>query len=159
MKEKRMDEFEAKAYILEKGRNIKTIDELAELIKEVEENFNYDYGVAPRSIGAVATVVANYLSRTMGITGYQAGFVMWDFILSYMKTSNECGLKLIDWDEMLYPQYQYKYEKIIDRGTWNALQKQAAKNLEEADYAAREVIEHWRSIVDGVVPFGYTVKD
>jgi hypothetical protein len=70
MEEKKLTEFEARKYILEKEKDIKTIEELTALIKEVETKFNYDYGVAPRSIGAVCAVVANYLSRTMGITGF-----------------------------------------------------------------------------------------
>lgn len=160
MENEKMNEFEAKDYILTKGRDIKTAEELVELIKEVETNFNYDYGVAPRTIGAVAAVVAKYLSGTMGITGFQAGCAMWNFIISYHMASNKCGLKLVDWDEMLYPQYQYKYEKTINRRTWKALQKEAANNLgRSGDYASPEVVEHWQSIVDGKVPFGYVVVD
>lgn len=160
MENERMNEFEARDYILAKGRDIKTLEELVELIEEVMIKFNYDYGVAPRSIGAAASVVADYLSGAMGITGFQAGYVMWDFIRNYHMTSNKCGLKLVDYDEMLYPQYQYKFEKVISSSTWGLLQKEAANNLgRSGDYASPEVVEHWQSIVDGKVPFGYVVKD
>lgn len=155
-----MDEFEARDYILKKGESVKTIEELCALIKEVEEKFNYDYGVAPRSIGAVSAVVANYLSRQMGITGFQAGCAMWDFIQGYIKTHNKCGLKLVDYDDMLYPQYDHKYAKTIAPHVWEALQKEA-KNLlaDRGEDAHPAVRKHWESIVKGKIPFGYVVSN
>jgi hypothetical protein len=159
MEEKELNEFEARDYILEKGKKIKSLDELIELVKEVETKFNYDYGVAPRSIGAVCAVVAKYLSSSMGLSGFQASFAMWDFIFGYIKTSNKCGLRLVDFDEMLYPQYGYKFEKTISKGVWDDLQKQAKECLESPELASQSVKEHWRSIVNGVVPFGYSVED
>lgn len=154
-----MDEFEAKNYIINKGKDIKTIEELKNLIEEVETKFNYDYGVAPRCIGAVSAVVAKYLSATMGITGFQAGFAMWDFIMSYTKTGNKCGMRLVDYDDMLYPQYDEKFEKTIAKTTWEKIQSEAEKRLEDSPNASPNVIAHWKSIVDGVVPFGYIVKE
>ena len=59
---------------------------------------------------------------------------------------------------MLYPQYEYKYEKTIDKITWENLQKAAKKNLEESPDAHPDVIKHWQSIVDGNIPFGYKIK-
>lgn len=154
-----MNEFEARDYIFEKGKDIKTIEELASLIEEVKTNFNYDYGVAPRTIGAVAVVVANYLSCAMGITGYQASLAMWDFISGYIHTSNKCGMRLLDYDDMLYPQYYYKYAKTISTRVWKALQKEAKEKIKENKDAHPDVIEHWQSIVKGIVPFGYVVKE
>ncbi len=155
-----MDEFEARDYILNKGKDINTVEELCDLIKEAEEKFNYDYGVAPRSIGAVSAVVANYLSHKMGITRYQASFAMWDFIMGYVKTNNKCGMKLVDYDDMLYPQYDYKYAKTISSHTWEQIQKEAKEMLaKDKAFAHPAVREHWKSIVEGNVPFGYVVSD
>lgn len=155
-----MDEFEARDYILNKGKDIKTIEELCDLIKEVEEKFNYDYGVAPRSIGAVVAVVANYLSYQMGITGFQAGFVMWDFVKGYMKPNNKCGMKLVDYDDMLYPQYDHKFAKTISSQTWRSIQEEAKKRLaEDKGDAHPKVRAHWESIVKGKIPFGYVISD
>ena len=155
-----MNEFEARDHILNKGKDIKTTEELCELIKEVEEKFNYDYGVAPRSIGAVSVVVANYLSYKMGITGFQAGFAMWDFIKGYIKTGNKCGMKLVDYDDMLYPQYAYKYEKTISPSVWETIQEKAKENLAERGRCVHpDVRSHWESIVKGKIPFGYAVSD
>lgn len=83
---------------------------------------------------------------------------MWDFILDWEYPCNECGLKLIDYDKMLYPQYEYRFRKTIDESTWNRLQETAKKHLEERDdYVSDNVKAHWESIVAGKVPFGYYV--
>lgn len=155
-----MDEFEARDYILNKGKGVKTIEELCDLIKEVEEKFNYDYGVAPRSIGAVATVVADYLSYQMGITGFQSGCVMCDFVLNYSYPNNKCGLRIVNYDNMLYPQYDYKFAKTISPRTWEALQKEARERLaKDKGFAHPNVRKHWESIVAGKMPFGYVVSN
>ncbi len=156
-----MNEFEVRNYILEKGKNIKSSQELVELIEEVKNDFNNGYGTAARSVGTVSACVANYLSSEMGLTGFQASCAMWDFIMAFMYSDNKCGMKMVNYDDMLYPQYEYKFCKnTISKSTWEALQKQAKENLEKDTYfASLRVIEHWQSIVDGKVPFGYTVKE
>lgn len=80
--------------------------------------------------------------------------------------SNKCGLKLIDYDNMLYPQYEYKFDKVISDETWKDIQEQARKNLEGLEELDKEhrlvhpdVIAHWQSIVEGQVPFGYRVEE
>ena len=99
----------------------------------------------------------------MGLTGFQASVAMWDFIRLFIYRSNQCGLRIVDYDNMLYPQYEYKFEKTISRETWSNIVKTAKKYLEEyenkGNNASANVVNHWKSIVDGNVPFGYTVKD
>lgn len=156
---KTMNEFEARDYILEKSKKIESIEDLANLIKEVETDFNYGYGVAARSVGAVSAAVAWYLSGKMGLTGFQASFVTWDFITGFWMTHNKCGMRIVDYDHMLYPQYDYKFQKTISPEVWERLQKTAKEYLEDPQYASPSVIKHWQSIVDGQVPFGYVVKE
>jgi hypothetical protein len=67
---------------------------------------------------------------------------------------------MIDYDNMLFPQYAYKFEKTISSDIWKLLQEEAQRKLEEdSDYANPDVINHWKSIVDGVVPFGYKIEE
>lgn len=156
------DEFEARDILSENRKNIKSFDDLVSFLKDVEEHYNYDYGVAPRAIAQASLAVAWHLAEKFGITGFQAGFTMWDFIRDWQYSGNRCGLKIVDYDNMLYPQYQYKFEKTINESTWVDLQKEAKKNLEECEEsgipAHPNVMAHWKSIVEGKVPFGYTVK-
>lgn len=156
-----MNEFDIRDELQEKRKNIKSFEDLTAFLKDVEEHYNCGYGEAPRAMAQASLAVAWYLAGKFGITGFQAVFVMWDFILDWEYRHNQCGLKIVDYDNMLYPQYEYKFEKTITPDTWDALQKAAKKNLEDhrEDPVHPRVQEHWRSIVDGKVPFGYTVKE
>lgn len=152
-------EFEVKEQLEKERKEIKSFDDLVDFLKRVKDNCNTGYGTAPRSIAQAALATAWYLASDFGITGFQAGCVMWDFIRDWMCSSNECGMKIIDYDNMLYPQYDDKFDKTISSDTFEALQKKAKKNLKESEYAHPDVINHWKSIVKGNVPFGYVVKE
>lgn len=143
----------------EQARKIKTVEELSKFVDHMLNEYNHDYGTACHAIAACASAAAWLGADVEGITGFQAGFIMWDFIRNWTKEDNECGLRLIDYDDFLYPQYSDKFEKTIDRETWYRIQAVAKKNLEKSPYAADSVVRHWRSIVDGIVPFGYKVVD
>ena len=67
-------------------------------------------------------------------------------------------MRLVNYDDMLYPQYDHKFAKVLDHGMWAYLQKAAAEKLAQ-HHGAPEVQAHWQSIVDGVVPFGYRVAE
>ena len=151
-------EFEVKAQLENERKNIKSFDDLVSFLERVKDTCNTGYGTAPRAIAQAALATAWYLSTEFGITGFQAGCAMWDFIRDWNYSTNECGMKIVDYDTMLYPQYAYKFEKTISKDTFEALQKAAKKNIEKYNGNANSsVIAHWQSIVDGNVPFGYEV--
>lgn len=154
-----MDEFEMRDELREKRKNIKSFEDLTAFLKDVEENYGNGYGDAPRAIAQAAVAVAWHLADVYGITGFQAGFVMWDFIRDWNYSSNKCGMKITDYDNMLYPQYGYKFEKTISTDTWHALKEEAKKRLAERGEVHPNVKAHWENIVAGNVPFGYTVSD
>ena len=136
------------------------IADLPAFIDRMIHGYNHDYGTACHAVAACALAAAwaTCGDDNIGLTGFQAGFVMWDFIRNWTKTGNKCGLKLIDYDDMLYPQYMDKYEKVISRDIWEAIQQEAGKRLAESG-GCEAVRKHWQSIVDGKVPFGYRVVD
>lgn len=158
-----MDEFELRDELTKKRKEIETFEDLTEFLKHIEENCNCGYGEAPRAMAQASLAVAWYLADKFGITGFQAGFVMWDFIRDWSFRSNRTGLRIVDYDNMLYPQYDDKFEKTITPYIWEAIQKAAKENLAEDGtrgyYAHPDVRAHWESIVAGNVPFGYSVKD
>lgn len=154
------NEFEVRDQLRNERKDIKSFDDLVSFLQRVNDNCNTGYGTAPRAIAQAALATAQYLASEFGITGFQAGFVMRDFIRDWKYSSNECGLKIVDYDTMLYPQYDYRFEKTISKDTFEALQKTAKKLLEDhGSHAHPNVVNHWKSIVDGNVPFGYVVKD
>ena len=139
-----------------------TLETLTKFINHIMNDYEHDYGTICHAISACALAAAWAAdkSESGGITVFQASFVMWDFVRQWLKPSNETGMKLIDYDDMLYPQYGYKFAKTIREDTWKELQKVAQKRLEEKDeHVHPNVIAHWESIVKGVVPYGFTVTE
>ena len=125
-----MNEFEVRDKLKTDRKEIKTFDDLVAFLKEARE-YNFDYGGAPRAIAQAVLATAWWFAGDFGITHFQASFVMWDFIIDWMYRSNECGLRIVDYDDMLYPQYDHKFEKTISPETWSNIQRQAEKNLKE----------------------------
>lgn len=137
-----------------------TMEQLPEFLRHLMEDYHHDYGTICHALtaGSIATAWAMDRHPQGGITGFQAGFVMWGFIRNWSYESNKCGLKIVNYDNMLYPQYANSFEKTIRENVWKNLQNEAKKALEKEDqYTSEEVIKHWQSIVDGNVPFGYKV--
>ncbi len=138
-----------------------TQEELPEFIRHLTEDYEHDYGTIchAMSCASIAAMWAVDKSPQGGITGFQAGAIMWENIQNWMTEYRGKPLKLVNYSDMIYPQYQYKFEKTISRDNWEYLQKEAQKNLDESEHANEEVKEHWRSIVDGIVPFDYEIED
>lgn len=155
------EEFKALKEEWHKRAKTMTLETLPEFLRELTENYRHDYGTICHAVAmsAVAAAWAVNASPTGGITGFQAGAVMWEFVRSWMYRSNKTGLKLINYDNFLYPQYESQYQKTMPISTWTALQKEACRLLEETQDGHPLVREHWLSICDGHIPFGYTIID
>lgn len=140
-----------------------TFETLPAFMKHIMDDYEHDYGTVCHAISACAIAAAWAANRMDGacggITGFQSGFVMWDFIRQWEYTGNKTSLRIIDWDNMLYPQYEHKFDKTISKSLWGKIQEQAKENLKNTPNAVESVVEHWQSIVEGKVPFGYKVID
>lgn len=90
-----MNEFELRDKLREKRKDIKSFDELIEFLRYVKDNCNCGYGEAPRSIAQASLAVAWYFASEFGITGFQAGCTVWDFIRDWEYYNNKCGLRLL----------------------------------------------------------------
>jgi len=138
-----------------------TTDTLQAFIQHLLNDYQHDYGTICHAITAASIATASAINKSDqgGITGFQAGAIMWEFITHWNHESNKCGLRLVDYDNMLYPQYQEGFEKTISYEVWLKMQEQARKLFNENKNAAPAVVGHWKSIIDGIIPFGYKVKD
>lgn len=136
-----------------------TSDTIGDFVKEVM-SAPLDYGTVCSAVAACALAAANAANNEPngGITGFQAGFVMWGFVREWLFPNNKTALKIVDYDDLLYPQYEYKFKPVISKSTWEAVQQEAAKRLSETEYAHPAVKAHWQSIVNGVIPFGMELE-
>ena len=141
-----------------------TPDTIAEFINHVMNDYAHDYGTVCNAVAASAVAAAWAANATEqgGITGFQAGAVMWRFIQNWNRTGNRTGMCLVDYDDMLYPQYSDRFDKTISPDIWEAIQEEAKKHLQEevndGHLVHPEVKAHWQSIVNGQIPFGYKLK-
>jgi hypothetical protein len=142
------------------AKNI-TAEALPTFIKHLTEDYGHDYGTICHALAAaaIAGVYAIENSPTGGITGFQAGAVMWEFILHWMyESSKDNPRRLLDYEKMLYPQYAHEFTQ-ISKETWNWLQERAQKQLNEHEAMCPAVKEHMERIVSGTVPFGFTLEE
>jgi len=82
---------------------------------------------------------------------------MWEFLRHFNHI--EGPARLVQYDDMLYPQYDRKFTAIT-ADTWKWLQEQAAKRISERgdDNVHPNVLAHWKRIAAGKVPFGMAVE-
>ena len=138
-----------------------TPDNLAKVIEILgKKSHSYESICHACAVAAISGATAMDKTEHGGITGFQASAVMWEFIQHWMYPSNACGLRLLDMDKLLYPQYKDSFEKTISSKTWESVQNEAKRLLDEKDeYMHPAVQKHLRKIVKGKVPFGFKVKD
>jgi hypothetical protein len=96
------------------------------------EDYHHDYGTICHAVAAAGLAAMWSVSHSPqgGITGFQAGFCMWDIVRQWSYPSNRCGMKILDYDNLLYPQYEDKFFS-ISKETLEQVQKEARNRIEE----------------------------
>lgn len=159
--------------VLEDWKNqAKSIESVDEFINRLDEVYDHDYGTVVHACYAVMLAAFNKFNKKQGITGFQASCLGWMLAKEFFMLTEGAPARIVDYSRMLYPQNCQRFQKIISNDTWEYLQEQARLMLEENSFFLKEtnleeeiasahpdVVAHWQSIVDGVVPFGYTVGD
>jgi hypothetical protein len=156
MMEHKTDELKLHAQWQAEAKEM-TLEKLPEFLQRLSEH-EHDYGTICRAIAAagIAAMWAVERGPQGGITGFQAGCIIWDVIEGW--GSFDKGPKRMQcYHTMLYPQYEHAF-RCISASTWEWLQKEAEKNLGERNGVDPKVAAHWQSIVDGAVPFGYRIE-
>lgn len=139
---------------------IRTPEDLKAFADELKEKYSSGYNETGLASAALAIAAAEMSAKVFGLTGFQFGWVMWQFIDNAIISDHDCGMRLMNFNEMLYPQYEDNFEKTITKDTWSRLQKKASETLaDRTDFLATRVKNHLESIVDGNIPFGYKLKD
>lgn len=122
-----------------------TLESLPSFLSHIMEDYQHDYGTICHALaaGGIATMWAMNKEKQGGITGFQSGAVMWEFIRNWNKTHNKTGLRLVDYDNFLYPQYAAEYEKTISPHVWDSIKKEAKQKI---DTAIREFGEYLQKL-------------
>lgn len=139
-----------------------TIDALPGFLRKLTQDYQHDYGTICHAIAAAAVAAAWAVEKSPqgGITGFQAGAVSWEILKGWGGiTLGETGSRLVNFDDLLFPQYAEKFRS-IPAETWEKLQAEAKRKVSSAeDYVAPAVLDHWKAVASGRVPFGLTVAN
>lgn len=142
-----------------------TLQKLPNFLNNIVNNYHHDYGTICHviAVGAAATMWAlnNEKGSNGGITGFQSGAVMWETIMNWQTHLRGKPLRLVDYSNMIFPQYEYKFEKTLSPSVWNTIKDEAKKVLSEMGPGRGhpDVIAHMENIVAGIIPFGYTISN
>jgi hypothetical protein len=156
----REEEMKMKKHqFIEEAEKVSTKEELDAFIDKMGKT-QQDYDSIVWACYAAMKAAFNVMNRGPqgGISGFQAGFIGWQAVEDFMGMSQDSPKKILDYDNLLYPQYAEKFDKTISTETWNHIQEKAKKNL-DTESGHPNVVAHWKSIRDGHIPFGFIVKD
>lgn len=117
-------------------------------------------GIAADAASALAVASACMFAKMFSMTAYQKSRVMWNIVDALTDAEHDCGLKMVNYNHMLYPQYEDEFSGILPRQVWEALRTKAAETLSAKGDGelCEEVRSHLQSIADGKVPFGHSVR-
>lgn len=95
---------------------------------------DYDSIVNAAVAAALASVHAVSSDEEQGgLTGFQMRFIASQVLMKLSYTSNKTGLRIIDYDKALYPQYSNEFEgQILPRSVWARLKAEANNRLAKA---------------------------
>lgn len=146
-----------KAWIPEAHKQ--TVETLPEFLRKLCEDYRHDYGTyvhaaAAAAIGAVAAF--DHHPDSGGMTGFQAGCLGWEMIREYMSIRGPA--RLLEYENLIFPQYDYKFEKTITAETWAEIQKKARQMIAENRTVHPDVLRRWESIVAGELPNGFALE-
>ena len=151
----------------ERAKKITTLDEFDQFFNDIfmsgKYTFTYDSicdAIAALSIAAFH--LGNH-SPNGGITGFMASHVMWMIISHEFISNNKTGLRLINYDKLMYPQYVDSTcldSTLLSKNIHESLITECKNKLAEEDpYASDRVVDHWKKIAEGWLPDGYRVEE
>lgn len=107
-----------------------TVETLSEFVRHLVEDYEHDYGTICHAITAagLAGMYAVENSPAGGITGFQAGCIMWGIAQQWQYKNNKCGLRILDYDNLLYPQYENSF-KSISKDVLETVRKEASNRI------------------------------
>lgn len=157
-----LTEAEYREKIFKKANKVKSLGDLVLFIEKVKRQ-KHDYGSIVVATAAVMSAAQSVVDKGWGITGFQAGCIMHELIPRYL-LGIKAPYQILDYNDMLYPQFREKFEKLINEDIWKHLQKKAQKLLDayrdDSKYPVAESTKaHWQSIVNGNPPWDYKVVD
>lgn len=130
-----------------------------DFINELLHGYDLDYGAKIHAAAACTIAMFIACDDIFSFSSFQYGAAVMQILYKLNYPCNETGIRVIDYDNMLYPQHENKFRS-IRQNTWELLRKRADELIAERQLTADpSVLNHWKSISLGIVPFGYYISD
>jgi hypothetical protein len=127
-----------------------TVEELSKYVTELSTQ-EHDYGTCCYAMSMAAVAAFNFMANKLGVTGFQASCADMDII---RRTSGLKRFKVVDLENLLYPQYSDKFldfeTEIQNNAKW--LKTEALNNLKICPESHPNVIQHWKRLSGLSVP-------
>lgn len=126
----------------------KTLDELNKIIEQLTER-KHDYGTCVYAMSIAAVATFNYVAGKLDVTGFQASCADLDILRRTRDYEN--GFSIINYDNLLYPQYWDdehfpSKEQLLEKNK-EQLAEAAKKKLKESNGSTHpNVIKHWEMV-------------
>lgn len=150
--------FKTKSLTEKEMREMKTpkIDSARKLAKFINKLIkqDHDYGTCVYAMSIGAEAAFRFVAGKLVVTGFQASCADLDFI---KRIRHLTVFRITDYEQMLYPQYAEEFDKTITSTTFDWLRGEAIKKLSDPNCGSPECRAHWQSIINGEIPFGYTI--
>src|SRR5690348_5848473 len=106
-----------------------TLETLPEFLRHLTEDYGHDYGTICHAIvaGMMGTLNAIDNSKSGGITGFQANCICKILITKLMRIKR--AYQIIEFDNILFPQYKSHFDKTLRASLWKELQEKARECL------------------------------
>ena len=119
-------------------------------VKKLTSGYEHDFGTSLRALACIVNATIRFYGG--GLTNMQASYLMWQIIRTTFGKKDKLGLKLIEFEWLLYPQLLYRFDTIINDETHQKLIELAKEKIVANPKASEEVIEHWKKIMTGWLP-------
>ena len=104
----------------DKAKNVTTTT-LSTFINKIVNGYEHDYGTIAHAITASGLAAMLAVIKEHPISAQQANFIMWNFIYRWMYPNNKCGLVLLNYDNLLFPQFEEMFDKVLSPEVFEAL--------------------------------------
>ena len=134
---------------------------LAKFIDHLKNDYLHDYGTSARATSAAVFATANAFARHEGLTGFQWSCVAMDVLGQMCFPDNKLGFTVIDYDDLLYPQYEYRFtERKISAEGAKQLKQEASRKIAESDGMVHpDVMAWWQKLANGQFPEWLMVEE
>ena len=127
---------------------------LQKFLDHLKNDYLHDYGTSAKATAAAAFATANAFALYEGLTGFQWSCVAMCVLGQMCFPYNKLGFTVIDYDDLLYPQYEYRFAELkISAERAEKLRQEAKARISKSGGVAHpDVMEWWQKLANGQFP-------